>query len=331
MAKNKQRLPRLGRGLSTLMTQPVDIRPDSNQAKSAQKPAAITQTKMQPDDLTAQSTLDVTFLEITAIHPNPHQPRQKFDPTALEKLAESIRLAGLMQPVVVRPATDTTEGEYQLIVGERRLRAAKMAGLLQLPAIIRDIDDHEVAEWALIENLQREDLNPMERARAFSKLADDFGLSHQQMADRLGVDRSTISNTLRLLNLQPDVQAFLLENVLSAGQAKALVAIDDPQLQIALAKKTIQQDWSVRKLERAAADAKSNGEQIAGNSESTASPPASSRSIHLADLEEQLSQQLETRVRIRPGRKKATGTLWIEFYSIEQFDALLERMGVEAR
>jgi ParB family chromosome partitioning protein len=259
-------------------------------------------------------------LPLDAIEPNPHQPRQTIEPAALQHLADSIRQDGVIQPIVVRPGP--AAGRYTLVAGERRWRAARLAGLERIPALVRTLSDRDLAQWALVENLQREDLNPIERAQAFQHLIDRFNMSHEQVAEQVGVDRSTISNSLRLLNLCDNVQGWVIEGRLTAGHARALAGVVDLQRQMLLAQRVIREDWSVRKLE---ALLRQEAQAAAAPG---ANPPTSARANHLADLEQQIARQLGTKVRLRPGKKKGTGTLVIDFYSIEQFDSLMTRLNV---
>jgi ParB family chromosome partitioning protein len=257
----------------------------------------------------------VIRLDIERISPNRHQPRQQFDETALEALARSIRQAGLMQPVLVRPDAD---GSFSLIAGERRWRAARLAGLSSIPAIVRHADDRQSAEMALIENLQREDLNPIERATAFKLLIEDHDLTHQQVADAVGLDRSSVTNLLRLLDLEDSIKTAVAAGALGMGHARALLAIANSKRREHLAGQAIRKGWSVRELERRA-------RQLAipaGGSKSTRAIPP-----HMQDLQRRLGEHLGTNVRIVSGRKKGSGTISIEFYSLDQFDGLVQRMG----
>jgi ParB family chromosome partitioning protein len=278
-------------------------------------------------------TDDLASIPVEAIHPNPHQPRTKFDQPALERLADSIRTAGVMQPITVRLCSQEADAapSYELVAGERRWRAAQLAGLKQVPAIVRQLDDQQVAEWALIENLQREDLNAIERAAAFQALIQQFQLSHDRIAQRVGVDRSTITNTLRLLTLHADVQQLVRDNHLSLGQAKAIAALPDKQQQLIVAKRVIKSGLSVRQVEVAVHELTKAGQ--AGTIDGAAPDPAAAtaplRPAHLDDLERQIGQQLQTKVHVHPGRKKGSGSLAIEFYSLDQFDALLAKLGVQ--
>ena len=187
-------------------------------------------------------------IAVSAIEPNPLQPRLHFDEEALAELAESVREIGVLQPVLVRPLAD---GTYQLIAGERRWRAATRAGLAVIPAIIRDTDDLGSIERALIENLHRQDLTPLEEAAAYQQLIEDFSLTHEQVATRVGKSRSAVTNTLRLMSLPPSIQALLADGRLSAGHAKALLGTPDRAFQEQLARRAVNEQWSVRMLEDA--------------------------------------------------------------------------------
>ena len=315
----KNRVPRLGRGLSNLLSQPVEV-----PAQQGGAPTATTGKLTVPSK--SGSAAGIEYLPLDAIKPNPNQPRQKFDPRPLQQLADSIKTAGLMQPVIVRRVESAqADGgpSFQLVAGERRWRASRIAGLAELPAIVQELNETQLAEWALIENLQREDLNPIERAGAFEHLVDRFKLTHDDVAKRVGVDRSTISNSLRLLHLSADVQDLVREGLLSGGHAKALTSVADIEHQRDLAKRAVRQGWSVRQLE--AVIRRLTQDPIASQ------PAGDRRSAHLADLEKQIGQQLHTKVSVRPGRKKGSGTLSIEFYDTRQFDALLAKLGVETQ
>ncbi|HMN97270.1 MAG TPA: ParB/RepB/Spo0J family partition protein [Phycisphaerales bacterium] len=259
----------------------------------------------------------------SSIVANARQPRQHFDEGALVALAESIRTAGVMQPVIVRPAAESP-GRYELVAGERRWRAAMRLNLERIPAIVRTLDDRETAEWALIENLQREDLNPMDRAQAFRRLVDDFGMTHAQLAERLGVDRSSITNLLRLNDLDTFTSDAVRSGHLGLGHAKALLSVAREELRRALATQAIRNGWSVRRTERAVTAATKGAATSGGGGPREASPAA----LHRADLERRLGEWLGTRVTLEQGGRGRPGRLMLEFYSIEQFDGLLQRLGV---
>lgn len=313
MSKSKSRQPRLGRGLSSLLTQPAPV----EVAAPPQSPPPVEEPDKSDDAPAGES---ISYLAIDAIRPNPHQPRQHFDPAALESLAASIKSDGLMQPVVVRQRSADPPA-YELVAGERRWRAARQAELETIPAIVRDLDDRQIAEWALIENLQREDLNPIERAVAFDRLRQVHQLSHDQIADRVGVNRSTVSNSLRLLGLCETVRDMVSQSLLSEGHAKALAGLTDSQAQVLLARRAVQQDWSVRQTEKAT-------RSFSRSDDAAPADPPSRRSAHLADLEQQIARQLGMKVQMRSARKKGAGSITIRYQSLDQFDQLLERLGV---
>lgn len=322
-SKKKARTPRLGRGLSSLMATPVAVSPPAAPDVAVSAPATAPPVgsplgEQASDQAQGSGMRHVLITQIVA---NRHQPREHFEPEALNRLAASIRAEGVMQPVVVR---QNAEGAYELVAGERRWRAAGMAGLERVPAVVRDLSDQQMAEWALIENLQREDLNPIERATAFQSLSDNHGLTQAQLAERLGVDRTTVTNLLRLLKLSPEVQAFVSKGTLSMSQARAIAGMSDHDHQLQLAETAIRKEWSVRETEeavRAANAAASDGPPLP---KQTAAP----RAAYLADLERQIAEQLSTKVKLKAGRKKGSGTIAIDFYSIDEFDQLMGRLGV---
>jgi ParB family chromosome partitioning protein len=228
-----------------------------------------------------------------------------------------------MQPVLVR---EEAGGRYELIAGERRWRAARIAGLATVPAVVKNLDAKTSAEWALVENLQREDLNPLERADAFQKLINEFGLTHEEVAVHVGVDRTNVTNHLRLLRLHPDIQSWLSNELLSMGHARALAGLDQQDVQIQLARRSIENGWSVRQLETAVKAYLSAGQAQSAKLPASSMPKA--RSAVILDMEKQLSEALGTRVAIRTGRKKGSGVLSIEYHSLDDFDHLVGRLGV---
>ena len=332
--------PRLGRGLSSLLATPVAVTPtpeapEAPETPDAQPADADRQTPEDPTKThpqqggppapvpapTSDAAPTLTYLQVQRVHPNPYQPRDEIDLFSIESLADSIKQDGLMQPIVVRPNPDNDT--YQLVAGERRWRAAQTAGLDTLPAIVRTLSDRELAEWALIENVQREDLNPIEQARAYRQLIDQFGLHHDDVAQRIGIDRVTVTNALRLLDLDADIQSAIAEQRLSAGHGRALLGLSDLPSRAALAKRAIAGGWSVRMVEAAV-------RRI--TQPAAATSPGSGggvRSAHIADLEEQIAAQLQTKVAIKTGRRRGTGTLCIDFYSLDQFDSFIEKLGVK--
>lgn len=261
-----------------------------------------------PEVATSSGVTDTALLRIPVdrVRPNPFQPRQQFDDTELEELASSIRANGLLQPIVVR----AKGAEYELVAGERRLRAAQRAGLQEIPAIVRQVGDHEALELALIENLQRSDLNPIEEARAYERLRHEFGLTQEQIAARVGKHRSTIANALRLLRLPQDLQDELAAGRLTAGHARALLSVNSPEEQRRLAREFLRTGASVRDAERRAQPAR---KQL---------PDANWRAV-----EDELRRLLDTKVRLLP-RRDGTGRLEIEYFSLDQLNALLARLGL---
>ncbi len=273
----------------------------------------------QPQAPSSSSARELIWVAVDAIEPNPYQPRRTFDPAALDQLARSIKQDGVMQPIIIRP-TPGSASRFQLVAGERRWRAAQIAGLAKVPAILRILTDEQIAEWGLIENLQREDLNPIERAEAFARLSRQFKLTHERIAERVGVDRVTITNLLRLLELQSDVQELVRLGTLSAGHGRALLAVTEHDAQLALAQRAVAGGWSVRMIEATV--------RRAVQPATAAQRKTDARSAVLEDLERQIAAQLSTKVAIKPARKKGAGTLMIDFYNLDQFDALMGKLGV---
>jgi len=255
-------------------------------------------------------------LAIDAITPNPLQPRTVFRPDRLEELAASIRANGIIQPLIVRRIGDA----FQIIAGERRWRAAKMAGLVEVPVIVQDVADPRMLELALIENIQREDLNPIETAHAYERLSRELGLSQEQIGERTGKDRTSITNTLRLLRLPQEVQLLLAENRLFTGQAKALLGLDSPEEQIRLGEKAAAQGLSARQVEALVREAGS-GKQPRGKR----GQRETSQDPNVKAAAEQMEQTLGTRVRIVE-LSEQRGRIEIEYYSQEELERLYEKL-----
>jgi ParB family chromosome partitioning protein len=259
------------------------------------------------------------FLEVpvNAIAPNPKQPRTHFDDEALAGLAASIREVGILQPLVVRR---TVEGRYELIAGERRLRAARAAGLPVVPVVLRDSGDDALLRDALIENIHREDLNPIEQAEAFKALLGELGLKQEELADRVGVSRSHIANTIRLLALPLEVQQLLTDDKITAGHARALLSLGDGDAMSSLALRIAAQDLSVRQTEEAVrrfVEAPTAARQPKQTPEPSEDP-------NLAEVEEILSEQLATRVSIQMGAKR--GKVVIEFGSADDLERIVSEI-----
>ena len=264
-------------------------------------------------DAPSPSAGGVLHISLNDVSPNPRQPRVKFDPDQLRELADSIVEHGVLQPLIVTPSS---EGKgYQLIVGERRWQAARLAGLETIPAIVRDVTDQDQLVIALIENLQRADLNPLEAADGYKQLADEFDLSHEAIAMRVGKSRTAISNTLRLLKLSAAVREALQENKISEGHARALLSLPTAQAQSAALQSILNQDLNVRQTEELVRNL--SGERRTKKRTKQPSPD-------IVDIEEKLRQALGTRVTLKKGPRG--GSIVIRFYSDEELDALLDRL-----
>lgn len=322
---------RLGKGLSSLLTQPVEVRPPiehqpATAEESSNKPSLVRdeheptgprkakKTKNAAQDEPIPSGEGLVYVLIEQITPNPNQPRQVFDDDGIASLADSISKAGLMQPVVLRKSK--TADMFELVAGERRWRAAQVAGLQQLPALIRDLDDKTSAEWALIENLQREDLNPIDRAEAFDRLVVDFEVTHAEIAAQLGIDRTSVTNFLRLNDLETSAKDAVRDGRLSMGHAKVLLGIPEVTTCKAIARRCAAEQWSVRELERQL-------KKLSKKQPTSTSTP-DPMSMHMDNLGAQLSEHLGTQVSISLGKKKGSGKVSISFYTNEQFEGILD-------
>lgn len=299
----------LGRGLGSLIpTAPVST--------DAEESAAVGAAAGSGDGPTLAAVAGAHFAElpIDQITPNRVQPRTVFDEEAMAELVHSVREIGVLQPVVVRQHGPE---DYELVMGERRWRASKEAGLTVVPAIVRETDDVDMLRDALLENLHRSQLNPLEEAAAYQQMLDDFGCTHEELATRIGRSRPQISNTLRLLKLTPAVQRRVAAGVLSAGHARALLAVDDSDLQDRLAQRVVAEGISVRGLEEIVAvrDTDDPTRRVRRNK-----PVAPG----LADLAERLSDRLETRVKVDLGRSK--GKITVEFATLDDLQRIVEIM-----
>jgi len=250
---------------------------------------------------------------VTAIAVNPYQPRRTFAPEALDELAESIRQHGVLQPLTVRPR----EGGYELIAGERRLQAARRAGLIEVPVVVRACTDEEMLALALVENLQREDLNAMEAAHSYQRLAQEFNLSQAEIAEQVGKSRSTVANTMRLLALPAAIQQAVEQDVISEGHARTLLAVESPQQQEALFQETITNGLSVRALEALVHTSPKHTKR-------KSTKRSSSKDTDLQHVQQELQAALSTRVRFTPGSTVVKGTLEIEYYTPDDLDRIYE-------
>jgi ParB family chromosome partitioning protein len=263
-------------------------------------------------------TTEIVQIPLPSIQRNPYQPRARFSEASLDELAQTIRQHGVLQPVLVRP-----EGpRYILVAGERRLRAAERAGLATIPAVVRDLDQREMLEMALVENLQREDINAVETARAFQRLSDEFGLTHSEIAQRTGKSRASVVNSLRLLQLPSDVLKEIEAGRLSEGHARALLHLATNRDRRELMEHILSNGLSVREAERAA---RKHTRISKGVSRETPLPTPAAEPVH-AHLEERLRQRLGTRVRLQ--YRAGQGSIAVEFYSDEDLARILELLGV---
>ena len=258
---------------------------------------------------------DYQRLAISSIQPNPYQPRREFDEDELAELQASMKASGLLQPITVRPAA----GGYELISGERRLRAATGLGWAEIPAIIRDVDDRTLLTLALVENLQRADLNAVEEARGYRRLSEEFGFTHAQIAEAIGKDRTTITSLLRILQLPAAVLDFVERGRLSAGHARALIALEDERRAFALANEAVAHELSVREVERRVREIL----QPAPRRPRSAVPEAPQGSPVLRRLEDELRRRLQTDVKIRLTAPER-GTIEVAFYSADDLERVLD-------
>jgi ParB family chromosome partitioning protein len=339
MEKQKQKKAKkgLGRGLGSLLGEPVSVEPEAQETKPVVKEKVIApriepeivETKTEKTDqsvkkvekqkeeaVTTQYTDDgrkIFYLPIEKVEPHADQPRTHFDKEKLTELAESIKQKGVVQPILVRPI-DKSKNKFQIVAGERRWRASQQAGLHHVPAIIKDYSDLEVLEIALVENIQRHDLNSIEEAKAYQQLIDLNGWTQDELAKKISKDRTTISNYLRLLNLHPTVQNMIVDKKISMGHAKAILAVADHPSQIQLAKKVVDQKLSVRATEK----------------EVQQSPKSPSEMVSVESLEQKLVKRLETDLqritsrKVQIKSKNSKGKLMISFYSIDELNQLSE-------
>jgi ParB family chromosome partitioning protein len=287
-----------------------------------------------PGETEPGASSDGAFLRdvpVADVSPNPHQPRVHFDEETLAELTASIQQIGVLQPILVRP----TDSGFELIAGERRWRAARRAGLVTIPALVRVTDDLASVEQALVENLHRQDLTPLEEAAAYQQLIEDFGLTHEQVADRVGKSRSAITNTLRLLGLPPTIQRLLADGLLSAGHARALLGTPDRSLQEELATLAADEGWTVRAVEEAVKlrgvpsaspdPAPSPTDSPAPSHDGAGITPTTRlRPPGLLELEGLLAEHLDTRVNVQMGAKK--GRIAIDFADLEDLERIYRRM-----
>jgi len=291
----------LGRGLNALLS-------DSNIEDRLEVDIPISSS-------TASSPSGGTLeISLTHIEVNPFQPRTHFDQESLQELAESIKVHGIIQPITVRRLA---RDQYQLISGERRFQASKLAGLTSIPAYVRSADDQQMLEMALIENIQRENLNAIEIALSYQRLISECSLKQDELGDRVGKNRATVTNYLRLLKLPPDVQIAVRDNKISMGHARAIINVENPDQQLYIFKRTLTEDLSVRKVEELVRNLAAEK-----NEEKNVQPPPSSVNREIAQLQSQLSSHFGTRIVIKSDGKK--GEIKIPFLSVEDLNRILD-------
>lgn len=321
----------LGRGIGALIptaesteARPVDVffpgaaaSEGSTKTSRSKARASATETEdVEATELVSVPGARLVHIDPASIVPNPRQPRTHFDPEDLAELVHSVREFGVLQPVVVR---DKGDGTYELIMGERRTRASREAGLTSIPAVVRETEDEYLLRDALLENLHRSQLNPLEEASAYQQLLDDFGITQEELATRIGRSRPQISNTIRLLKLPVPVQQRVAAGVLTAGHARAILSVDSPEAMQRLADKVVNEDLSVRATEEAAKSQPSAGK--------TPKPTPGARRAYLDEVAGKLGDRLNTRVRISLGARK--GQVTIDFASIQDLNRILEELGEE--
>jgi ParB family chromosome partitioning protein len=303
---------RLGRGLSSLLNSAVEsseiVEPvaEKSLAPNATEGFAEPASALPPE---------MFHVELSKIRANPNQPRKMFDESSLASLADSMKIAGVIQPILVREL----DGGFEVIAGERRFRAAQLAGLATVPVIVRKVDNVEQSQLALIENIHREALNPIDRAMAYREMARQLNLTHAEIAARLGEERSGIANYIRLLDLPETSRALVRQGSVSVGHAKLLCGIDNPDEVDRLAQLVVSQQLSVRALETLI------------KTGTNPKPPAVVRktSAHIVDLEQQISRDLQMRAEVKQGRKGTKGKLVIHYASLDQFDELMNRLAIK--
>lgn len=300
----QQRKTGLGKGLSALLNDNEDIRRDP-------------QSRPEPEEGINKSLGSVNPIKIEYIEVNPFQPRTEFDSQALEELAESIRLQGLIQPITVRRMSDNS---YQLISGERRLRASKLAGLIEIPAYIRSANDQQMLEMALIENIQRENLNAIEVALSFQRMIDECNLKQEELGDRVSKNRSTVTNYLRLLRLPPSIQASIRDGKISMGHARALVNVAEVEKQLFIHQEIINKGLSVRKVEELVRLLQQNAEDKSKDQKKKSHP----RSFQFQKIEDDLATKFATRVKLSVAADKSKGSIQIPFNSEDDLNRILE-------
>jgi ParB family chromosome partitioning protein len=309
--RKKEKQKHLGRGLESLLGPITSVRQVYANRKNAEE---VNDANFPQDKELHESLKEIS---IDSISPNPYQARTVWDQQELEDLAESIKANGIIQPIIVRPAA----GGYELIAGERRFRASKLASLKKIPALVRKATDQQLLELALIENIHRTDLNPIERAKCYQSYLNTFSLTQTEAAQRLGEDRSVIANYLRILDLPNEIKQMLAKRQLTMGHARAIIALPTDELRRKLANRAMAGRLSVREVERLVR------RYLTG----TAKPKKTEtpKPAHIIDLENKLCKQLGTKVDIETRKNGNRGKIIIEFHSLDEFDRIAEKIGLE--
>ena len=294
-----------------------DVSRETSEVKAESTPEKKDKTSKDAD---ADSLKNAVTVRISEVEPNRKQPRKNFDDEKLDELAESIKNFGLLQPILVQKR----DGYYEIIAGERRWRAALKAGLKEVPVIIRDYTEKEILELSLIENIQRENLNPIEEAQAYKRLMDEFGLGQAEVAQRVSKSRPAVANSLRLLKLEENVQKMLIDGKISMGHARALLPLEIPEEQLAVAQKVVEKELSVRETEKLVKDLLKTG---AGKKEIKPEEPKEDPSIEIIykQIEERLQQTLHTKVSIQR-KRNGHGKLLIDFYNSDDLEKIIDRL-----
>jgi ParB family chromosome partitioning protein len=314
----------LGRGLSALVSAtaaPVAVTvPVVSEAAATAAPSNADAVISYPQVSThvESSAKTMNFLSISQLRANPEQPRQDFSDQEIAELADSIKVLGVLQPILVRPLAGSPSATYQIVAGERRFRAAIRAGLSQVPVIVKDLSDKETLEIGLVENVQRQGLNPIEEALGYQKLIDEFSLTAQEVAERVGKDRATVANTTRLLKLPLQIQEMVRDGRISVGHAKAILTVREPNAQINLANKIVSESLSVRAIESIVA----RDVVLEAPKKEVAGVVRRDRAAAYPELEERLRNALGTKVSIH--RKRKGGSIELHFFSDDELDRLVQ-------
>jgi len=313
MKSAKREKPRhLGRGLESLLGPITSIEKEIDSSVGA---ASDGTKSLSDSNLHRRELIEI---EVEKISANPYQPRTHWSEKDLEELALSIKTNGIIQPIVVRM---NLAGQYELITGERRFRAAKMIGMARIPALLRKANEEQMLELALVENIQRKELNPIDRAIAYRNYLDTFGLTQTEAAERLGENRSVVANHLRVLDLPREIQEMLISGDLTMGHAKAILSLSEDDAKRKLANKAMAGRLSVREVEKIV-------QKILTNKSTVATPK--SKPSHIEDLENKLTSLLGTKVLINTSKNGYRGKITIEFYSLDEFDRITDRLGLSA-